>query len=376
MTATTAKPTSLSNIPLDIPTPTLVIDKAVALRNIKKLADYSKKHNLGVRPHTKTHKSIFFAKEQVKAGAVGLTVAKVGEAEVMANACNDLLLAYPALDPFRTGRIADLAKTHTMRVGLDSAYAADAIAAAAVAAGSTVGILVDLDLGFHRTGVQNPAEALALAQHISKTKGLRFDGVMFFPGNLWGDEPKMIQDLAALSVNLDEILLTFRKHGLEAKIVSGGSTPTAWLSHHVAALTETRPGTYIYNDRNCITVNVATIDDCAARIIATVVSNAVPGKVVLDCGTKTLTSDRLILDPNTAGHGYIVEYPKAKLVRLSEEHGEMDLTGCDRVPKLGERVQVIPNHICPCVNLQPHAYIKHENGSLEKVVVDARGLLS
>src|SRR3954470_15954529 len=156
-----------------LPTPSIVIDAAVVRRNVERLADYARRHGLKLRPHTKTHKSVMLGRMQIEHGAVGLTVAKVGEAKVMTDAADDLLMAYPAVDPLRCGELAQLARGHTIRVGIDSRTAADALADAARSAGSTIGILVDLDVGLHRTGVQTPNDALALAQHISKQQGLR-----------------------------------------------------------------------------------------------------------------------------------------------------------------------------------------------------------
>src|SRR5688572_5885420 len=139
-----------------IPTPALVIDLPTVQRNINRLATYAAKHEIGVRPHTKTHKLIEMSRRQLAAGAVGLTVAKVGELEVMSQAGDDLLLAYPALDPARTHRIAEISKTKMVRVAIDSKEAAEALSAAVVSAESAIGILVDLDVGHHRTGLQTP----------------------------------------------------------------------------------------------------------------------------------------------------------------------------------------------------------------------------
>lgn len=365
-----------ATIPYDIPTPALVIDEVAVKRNIARLADYGRKHLIGIRPHTKTHKSIRMAKAQLDAGAVGLTVAKVGEAEVMAVTGGDLLLAYPALDPFRTGRIAELAKAHSVRVSLDSTLAADNIASAADKIGVTVGMLADIDVGMHRTGVQTIEQSLALAQHISRLKGARLDGIMFYVGHIWGPPADMVTKLGEVNRFIQSAIDLWKKHGLEARIVTGGSTPTAFESHHVPAQTEIRPGTYIYYDRNCLAGNWCTLDDCAARIIATVMSDAVPDKVIVDAGNKTLTMDPLATDAKTGGHGLVVEYPLAKLTRLSEEHGEMDLSAYTRRPKLGDRVQIVPNHVCPCVNLHNSAWLRREDGKLEKLPIDARGLLS
>jgi D-serine deaminase-like pyridoxal phosphate-dependent protein len=358
----------------DLPTPFILIDGKTVRRNIARMAEYAAAHRLQLRPHTKTHKSKYLAKMQLDAGAVGLTVAKPGEAMVMAEVCGDILMAYPAVHAVPCGQLAELAGTKTIRVGLDSTFAADQLAAAAQAAGVTIGVLIDLDLGHHRTGVQSADDSVALAKHVSRTNGLRLDGVMFFPGHI--NMPPADQGPAMIAIDhqLDHILSLWREHGLQAGIVSGGSTPAAFQSTLLHHLTEIRPGTYIFNDMNCVHGKSATLEDCAARIIATVVSTAVPGQVVLDAGTKTLTSDRCGPAPDS-GHGYIVEYPQAKIAKLNEEHAQMDVTRCDRVPRIGERVSIIPNHICPCVNLQDRVWWT-ENGERPRprpLTVDARG---
>jgi D-serine deaminase-like pyridoxal phosphate-dependent protein len=356
----------------EIPTPAIVIDAAIVRRNVARMDAYAKRIGLKLRPHTKTHKSKMLGRMQLDHGAAGLTVAKPGEAEVMSGICDDLLMAYPAVDPQRCHVLAKLALHGTIRVGIDSIFAADQLSAAANSAGATIGILVDLDVGHHRTGVQSAAEALALAQHVGRSKGLRLDGVMFFPGHISGLPPTHPGQLAAIAKKLDEILSTWRQHGLSAQIVSGGSTPTAEESHLIPQLTEIRPGTYIFNDMNCVHGGTAAIDDCAARIVATVVSTAVPGQIVIDAGTKTLTSDRCGPAPDS-GHGYIVELPNAKIAKLNEEHGQVDVTRCDRVPGVGDRVTIIPNHICPCVNLQDAVWWMEPGEKPVSLCVDARG---
>ena len=356
----------------DLPTPCIVIDAAIVRRNLAKAASYACEHHLGIRPHTKTHKSTLLARMQLEHGAVGLTVAKVGEAGIMASVTDDLLMAYPAVDRRRCAELANLARGRKVRVGIDSTAAADCLAAAARSAGSTIGILVDLDVGHHRTGVQSPEDALALARYIEKAPGLRLDGVMFFPGHISSPPNEQAPALQAVSELLESLLAVWRKNGLEAKNVSGGSTPTLFQSHLIPHLTEIRPGTYVYNDMNCVRGGCATLDDCAAWIITTVVSTAVPGQVVLDAGSKTLTSDRCGPAPDS-GHGRVLEYPNAKIVKLSEEHAQVDVTACDRAPKVGDRVTVIPNHICPCINLQDAVYWKEPGELARAMKVDARG---
>jgi D-serine deaminase-like pyridoxal phosphate-dependent protein len=138
-------------------------------------------------------------------------------------------------------------------------------------------------------------------------------------------------------------------------------------------VTEIRPGTYIFNDMSVVSCGYVPLEDCAARLRCTVISTAVPGKFVIDAGSKSLTQDRRTIDPDTAGFGHVVEYPEAVIVRLSEEHGEVDASQCSRRPKIGEVVDVIPNHICPCVNLQTMVWLRDEAGKLETMPIDARG---
>ena len=358
-------------------TPALVIDHQVVRENAERLAEYALEHRLGVRPHTKTHKSFRMAALQVSVGAIGLTTAKVGEAEVMVDVADDVLIAYPAFDRHRVRRIAELARRGTtVRVALDSHEGVDALHAAAREATATVGVLVDLDVGFHRTGVQSPAAALELAQAITRYRdGVRLDGLFFYPGHVWSPAAEQTAELESIDGLLAETIALWERSGLAAPIVSGGSTPTAFQSHLVRSQTEIRPGTYLYNDMNTVQAGFCELDDCAARIVSTVVSTAVPGKAVIDAGTKTLTSDRNVRVPGS-GHGHVVEHPAAKIVRLSEEHGEIDVTACERPPRLGERITVIPNHICPCVNLMDRGWLRHADGTLEPLPVDARGRLS
>ncbi len=357
----------------DIPTPALVIDWEIVDRNIKRLAEYAAQHGIGVRPHTKTHKSVLIAQMQTQAGAVGLTVAKVGEAEVMADVHSDLLLAYPCVDAARCERVAELAHRTIPHVAIDSAHAAEALSTAAQRADSTIGILVDLDVGNGRTGVQTPLAARDLALHVETCPGLRLDGLMVYPGHIGKAIADQDAALAEVESTIAHTLKIWKRKKLAASIVSGGSTPTAFTSHLVPSLTEYRPGTYVYNDMNCVRGGFATLDDCAARIVCTVVSNAVPGQVIIDAGGKTLTYDKCGPAPDS-GHGHVVEYSEAKITKLSEEHGQVDVTNCERAPEIGERVTIIPNHICPCVNLQDHIWIKVDE-TLKQMPVDARGML-
>jgi D-serine deaminase-like pyridoxal phosphate-dependent protein len=214
-----------------------------------------------------------------------------------------------------------------------------------------------------------------LAQKVELAPRLQMDGLFCYPGHIWDLPDEQGAVMAKVSSMLAEALAMFKQHGLAAPIVSGGSTPTAYQSHLVSEYTEIRPGTYLFNDMNTVRGGFCSLDDCAATIVATVVSNAVSGQVVIDAGSKTLTSDICIPAPDS-GYGYMVEYPLARISILSEEHGQVDVRSCDRPPAIGERVTIIPNHICPCVNLQNQAWWNEPSQSFEPIRIDARGKVS
>ena len=362
-----------------IPTPALVLDAAKVRRNIARMADYTKAIGVANRPHTKTHKSIAIAGLQLAAGAVGLTVAKVGEAETLALAFADrepdILVAYPAVDGARTVRLAALARTATIRVAVDSPEAIAALSAAAREAGTTIGILVDLDVGSGRTGVPTADRLVALAEAVDRAPGLRLDGIFYYPGHVTVLPESQAAPLSLVAEKLAEAIGRFDWMGLCRGIVSGGSTPTAYQSHLIRSGTEIRPGTCVYNDLNIVRGGFGSIDDCAASVVCTVVSDAVKDQVILDGGSKTLTMDRCGPAPDS-GHGLIVEYPEAFIGKLTEEHAQVDVSRCAARPRVGERVTVIPNHICPVVNLHDNAWWWEADGSLQVLPIDARGKLS
>lgn len=356
-------------------TPYLTIDLALVERNISRLADFGKREGIGIRPHTKTHKSLDMARRQLEAGAVGLTVAKVGEAEVMVFSGADVLVAYPLVHEAVCARIAYLARENSVKVIADSKIGVQQLALAAQKAGVMLDVLIDLDIGMHRTGVQSPNAALELGQFVDSQRGLRVVGIMCYPGHVWNRSNEQAEPLAAIAELLEETKVLFEKSGISTAVISGGSTPSAFQSNLIPQLTEIRPGTYIYNDMNTVRGGFCSIDDCAARVVCTVVSTAVPGQIVIDGGSKTFTTDRCIPAPDS-GFGYIVEYPQARITAYSEEHGQVDVTACDSTPQIGERVTIIPNHVCPCVNLHDAVWLKATDGSLNCSPVDTRGRIS
>ena len=360
----------------DLATPFLLIDGAKTRDNIQRMASYAANHKLRLRPHTKTHKSLRLAQHQLEAGAIGLTVAKVGEAETLAAVCKDILVAYPIVDAQRAERLARLAETTNLTVAIDSQMSARVLDEALRTAGTEVGILVDMDVGYGRTGLQTVSQTIELASLVDRCQALRLRGLFVYPGHIRGTQTEQQPLLESLIARLDETIAAWQQQGLCTDVISGGSTPTAYNSHLIPQLTEFRPGTYVYNDMNIVRGGYCDLSQCAATIVATVVSNAVPHQVILDAGSKTLTSDLCGPAPD-AGYGYVIDFPDAHITRLTEEHAQVDISQCPTPPRLGQRVHVIPNHICVCVNLQDQVWWRDAQTSdtIESVRVDGRGLL-
>jgi D-serine deaminase-like pyridoxal phosphate-dependent protein len=359
----------------EVDTPALVVDLDRFERNLGRVADYTRRHGLRLRPHTKTHKSIYVAGLQQKMGAAGLTVAKVSEAEVMLAAePADLLLAYPIVGNTKLSRLMEVARRTRVTVALDSAIAVQQLADAARGAEVRIGVLAEVDVGLGRVGVTPGTPLVDLARCILRQPHLTFEGIAFYPGHIKDlDEPGR-RALVQLSELLQSILADFRAEGVDVGIVSGGSTPTLFHSHELAGLTEIRPGTYVFNDVNTVLSGACTLDDCAATVLATVVSTARPGQMILDGGSKTFSSDR----PSNAAQvtfGHVVEAPGARFHKMNEEHGFVDVTHAEREFAIGDRVHVIPNHICVAVNLHERVY-GLRGDTVERVWrVDGRGKL-
>jgi D-serine deaminase-like pyridoxal phosphate-dependent protein len=359
----------------EIDTPRLVVDLDIMERNLRRVADYAAEHKLRLRPHTKTHKSVRIGKQQLDAGAAGLTVAKVSEAEVMLGAGPaDMLLAYPIIGHPKLERLMEVARRTHVTVALDSAYAAQQLSDAAHAAQVQVGVLAEVDVGLGRVGASPGEQLLQLAQHIERLPNLTLEGITFYPGHIKDTDASGLAALAKVSELLAGVLADFRKAGIETRIVSGGSTPTLFHSHKVEGMTEIRPGTYVFNDINTIRSGGCALEDCAASVLATVVSTARPGQMIIDGGSKTFSSDRLANSTDVT-FGHIVEAPGARFHKMNEEHGFVDLTQAERKFKVGERVHVIPNHICVVVNLHEQVYGTRGDHVETVWPVDGRGKL-
>jgi D-serine deaminase-like pyridoxal phosphate-dependent protein len=343
-------PTALST--LETPTPIVDLDRLA--HNLDRMAAYAAVNSVRLRPHVKTHKSRRMAAEQLRLGAAGLTCATPRELEVMAGVADDLLLAYPPVGAIRARRVAETLPDGTLTVMLDSALAADQLATAARAVGRTIRVLVEVDMGMHRVGVAHTDDAVALATHVARTKGLEYAGIGFYPGHIRERVDQYGGRLAKLGADIDQLATTLDHAGLTPQVVSGSSTPIAWHAHELPRVTELRPGTYIYNDRTTAMIGACAWDDCALTVLATVVSTSVDGQAVIDAGSKALGREPLRSGTATDekdGWGALLDRPDVVVSRMSEEHGVLDLSRTEWRPSVGDLVRVVPNHVCYVVAL-------------------------
>jgi D-serine deaminase-like pyridoxal phosphate-dependent protein len=338
-----------------IETPAPVVDLGRLAANLDRTAAYAASHGIALRPHVKTHKSPLIAREQLRRGAAGLTCATVREVEVMSAVTDDVLFAYPPIGGPRLHRLLSAPPQVRLTVSLDSEAAIDALADAAAAAGRSVRVYVEADVGMHRVGVTSAEHAVSLARRVAGRREPEYAGLAFYAGHIRVPPAKQDERLAQLNRDLGTIVDALTAAGLKPPAVSGGSTPTLWRTHELPAVTEIRPGTYVYNDRMTADLGACTLDQCALTVLATVVSTSVPDQAVVDAGTKALGRDPLD-DASHAGFGAVADHPEVVVSRMSEEHGILDLRGTSWRPATGDLVRIIPNHVCVVVHLNDVVY--------------------
>jgi D-serine deaminase-like pyridoxal phosphate-dependent protein len=341
-------------------TPFLAIDLDAFQRNVARAQSYCDEHRLAFRPHVKTHKQPALARKQVEAGAVGITCQKLGEAEVMADGgLDDVLLTYPLLGPAKEERLATLVRRIRVAVAADSRDAVEAAGRAGRAAGREVGFLVECDGGLGRLGVTDPDAAADLAERAVATEGVSWAGLMTYPTSE-RTRPFMEATRAALA-----------RCGLEPPVVSGGGTPTLYRTHELDGLTEVRAGEYAFGDRAHVTSGVVSLTDVAVGIVATVVGRPDDDHVILDAGSKTLSSDPCA--SGDAGFGLVRDLPEAVLSELWEEHARLEISRCRRPPVIGDRLTIVPNHVCGAINLHDEVVLHGSGEEARWAPVPARG---
>ncbi len=359
----------------ELDTPAVVIDLSILERNLGEMADYCVGHGLALRPHTKTHKIPAIARMQISHGAKGITVAKLGEAEVMADAgLHDLLIAYPIVGARKLERLVTLARRARVVVSTDTAEVARAISDAAGQAGVKVDLLAEMDAGLRRCGVQSADALVAVALEMARLPHAEFLGFLVFPGHVRAHPDHQAPVLKEIDARLQEAQDSLLRLGVQVRVVSGGSTPTAYRSHVMKTVTEIRPGTYVFNDMNTVATGAADISHCAVTVHVTVVSVAVKGRAVIDGGSKTFSSDPL-RGGEGRGFGFCPEHEDVVLESMSEEHGHLNVESSSASFKIGDRLRFIPNHVCTTVNMHNEVWCIRGEEVVERWDVLGRGMV-
>lgn len=355
----------------EIDTPAVLIDLDILERNIRRAQEYLDRHGVRFRPHMKTHKIPEIGRMQVAAGAVGLTCAKIGEAEVMADAgIEDLFLAYPVWGEAKLRRLAQLAERCRVSVGFDSIEVAEGLSRAAQDAGRPIGALVEIDTGTGRCGVRPGPDLIDLCRRVRDLPGLQFRGLMTYQGYIGGPIPERQALMRQEGERIRRVLDELEAAGIACEVVSGGTSPSLFFSHLAEPINENRAGTYVFNDRNMVASGAVGWEDCAMKIAVTVVSTAVPGQFIIDGGSKTFHSDRCAA---WEGFGRIVEDPDLLFVRMNEEHGFVQFGASSRRYRIGDRLHVIPNHVCVAMNMHDEVWVHRGEEVVDRWRVAARG---
>lgn len=356
----------------ELTTPVVIVDLDIAEHNIETFARRLHQYGIAHRPHIKTHKSIEMGRKQMAAGAIGITVAKLGEAEVFAaNGFGNILLAYPIIGQDKLARFAKLHREVRIITTVDSMEVATGLAQVGVETGKSVEVLVELDLGMHRCGVQ-PEDAVAFAEEVRALGHLSVIGIMEYNALVRNENSveTMKTALRTESDTVAAIAQAFKSRGFDIQIVSSGSTIAGTYPEVLHTVTEVRSGTYIYHDVNSVVAGIADPSDCALTILATVVSTPLAGHATFDAGSKTLTSD---LVANLSGYGMVVDHPEVLISALNEEHGYLQFDPATAPFAIGDRIRIIPNHACVVSNLTDVIYGVRGDRVMGPISVDARG---
>lgn len=367
----------------EIPTPAVLVDAPKLTRNLSRMQAAANARGLRLRPHAKTHKSPRVAALQIERGAVGICCAKLGEAEVFADeGIADIRIPYP-LNPVNADRVFALAERILLSFIVDDTAVADAWSRLATARGLRLDVLVKVDVGFHRCGIDPLSpEAPGIVRAVAGMPGLRFRGLLSHAGHGYGaTSEKGLEAIAAGEAQLLRDLAS--ASGVPCPETSVGATPTARFSVQQPGVTELRPGNYAYYDRTQVALGAAAWEDCALTVLARVVSRPAHDRVILDSGSKTLTNDAARGFINTDGHGVVLREigsaePDTSLLieRLSEEHATVRVLHGETWLKTGALARIIPNHSCVVSNLVDQIWLVDGEQVVERLPVAARGRIT
>ena len=367
----------------DLPTPQVLVERRRLEANLDRMQRAASARGVRLRPHAKTHKSPAVARMQIARGAAGICCAKVGEAEVFAAAgIDDIRLPYP-INPSNADRVIALMDRAAISIAVDHPAVARGWSEAMARAGRTLDVLVKVDVGYHRCGIDPAAPgAAAFLRDVAGLPGLRLRGVLSHAGQAYA--AASVEELADIARTETATLLGLaaeaRALGVEVAEVSVGATPTARFSVNEAGVTELRPGNYAYFDLTQVSLGAARLEDCALTVMATIVSKPAPDRLVLDSGSKTLSSDPARGFGRPSGHGVVLAGldssepdPRLRVARLSEEHAVVLVDGGATPLEPGDRVRIVPNHACVVSNLVDCVRLVDGLEVVETLDVAARG---
>ena len=361
----------------ELETPCLLIDLERVLKNLKDMQSYAKEKHCALRPHSKTHKSPYMAKLSVDFGAVGIAVAKTEEAMVMVeNGIKDVFIANQVVDPVKIKKIRDLNKMADVSFGLDNPEVVPLIDREFKGFSKKAKVLIEIEVGEVRSGITDEKRFLSLLDALKKAENVYLNGLFSHDGNTYS--ASSVEECFKLSEQAQKRTLSFaelaRKNGFECPVISYGATPT--FMNHVPILegiTELRPGTYIYMDVSQGNA-CGTLDRCAATVLASVVSKPTEERVILDVGAKALTmQERSVGICNSRGKGSLYTNPDIRIERMFDEHAIINNEEFSKSVKIGDKVRIIPVHICPVVNLYDSFYLIQGDEVIEELPVACRG---
>ena len=368
-----------------LPTPQVLIDRSRALNNISRAQELAAAAGVRLRPHAKTHKSPIVAAWQIERGAVGICCAKIGEAEVFAGAgIDDIRLPYP-VNPSNADRLLALMDRASISIIVDHLDVARGWSDAMQRAGRALDVLVKVDVGFHRCGIDPQGDAIGFLQAVASLPGLRLRGLLSHAGHAYHAASEEALDAIAAeeAATLTRLRDRAAASGIALDEISVGATPTLRFSAGQPGVTELRPGNYVYFDRTQVSLGAATLDDCALTVLATVVTKH-DGRIILDCGSKTLTNDQARGIAAVPGYGTVLagdgESPRRAdesltIERLSEEHATVKVHGTTALEP-GDRVRIVPNHACVVSNLVDAVRLVEGDRVIETIPIAARGRIT
>ncbi|WP_164667202.1 alanine racemase [Virgibacillus doumboii] len=360
----------INDIDLLTDTPFVSLDLEIMDRNINWLQDLANESNVKIRPHTKTHKSPYIAHQQLKAGANGITTAKLGEAEIMSNAgIDEILIAFPLIGRKKLERFSDLLKRANLTVALDDIKVAQGLNEVGEIHKKKIPVYIDVDTGLNRMG-KSSEESVKSILEISTLPYIEIKGLMSHTGHAYAEKDE--EGIRKVAINDATILqntkLSLEKEGLYIQEISVGATATARFIKEIPFITEVRAGMYVFNDRMVMGTGGANEESCAITVFATIVSHPDSGRFIIDAGSKTLAQDSY----KGGGHGYIKNHENLVIKSLSEEHGIIEIQGKTNLG-IGDVIEIIPNHVCPVVNLADQI-LGFRNGELERIIpIKGRG---